>query len=141
MTVTAERLARARSLGQAPYDRERIAADLEEMTTGLLISDGSVVGRRRRAIHAVLDVLDGLDGRCLVDRWARFETDVWPGWKAGDDRPRLSYEWSFGVRAFAISRMVCPSVRLSRRCGWPSGSTCCLPTTRSAAPATSFVRR
>ncbi|HSI93241.1 MAG TPA: site-specific integrase [Jiangellaceae bacterium] len=113
VTGTVETLARARRVGQAPYDRDPIAAHLEQMTAGLLISDGSVVPRRRRAIHAVCDVLDGQDGRRLVDRWAGFETEVWPAWKAGDGRPRLSYEWSFGVRAFAISRMVCPSVTLS----------------------------
>ncbi|MGH9251069.1 MAG: tyrosine-type recombinase/integrase, partial [Acidimicrobiales bacterium] len=113
MTGTVQILARARGLGQAPYDRERIATHLEEMTTSLLIADGSVVPRRRRAIHAVCDVLDGLEGQRPVDRWALFESEAWPGWKSGDDRPQLGDEWSFGVRAFAISRMVCPSVGLS----------------------------
>ena len=108
MTSRAQMLARARQLAEEPYDRELILAHLREEIPRYRIYH-SDANRMLRAAEVTLDVIDGVDGDRLADRWAVFETDIWPRWQAGRDRPPLGDRWSWGVWALVISRLVRPA--------------------------------
>ncbi|WP_187289431.1 tyrosine-type recombinase/integrase [Xylanimonas cellulosilytica] len=61
-----------------------------------------------RPLQATLEVLDGLDGESLAERWAVFEQTVWPRWLAGEDRLPWVTRWGCGVWSLVISRLVTP---------------------------------
>ena len=101
-------LASARRLGRAPYDSARIRRQLESEVAVLRCRP---IDQRRfgRAVEVTVDVLDGLPGGTLEERWASFEEDVWPRWIAGEARPALGERWTWGVWTLVIGRFVRPS--------------------------------
>lgn len=114
MTGRTQTLTRARQLAEEPYDRDLILAHLRDEIPRYRIyhPDGN---RMQHAAEVTLSVIDGLDGDRLADRWAVFETDIWPRWQAGRDRPPLPHRWSWGVWALVISRLVRPRWATIRR--------------------------
>lgn len=99
---------RARQLGAASYNRQVLIEYLAGQMRGWRFSKRYDDNRMLLAVHATFDVLDGLEGASLDERWATFEELVWPRWLSGTDRPDRGTRWGFGVWALVISRLVRP---------------------------------
>lgn len=99
---------RARQLGMASYDRQVLIGNLAEQMRGWRFTKRYDDSRMLLAVGATFDVLDGLEGVSLAERWAKFEEQIWPRWQAGIDRPDRGTRWGFGVWALVISRLVRP---------------------------------
>ena len=95
--VTGLVIQRARQLGAASYDRQVCIENLVAQMRGWRFSKRYDDNRMLYAVHATFDVLDGLEGDSLAERWARFEEQIWPRWQAGIDRPERGTRWGFGA--------------------------------------------
>ena len=109
MTERARQLAAARALAIAGYDRDAVLTHLNRELPSYRFSDRSDWRRMLHAAAVTLDTLDRLPGQRLADRWQVFQTQVWPQWLAGQERPPLSDWWMWGARALVCSRLVRPS--------------------------------
>lgn len=99
---------RARQLGATSYDRQVLIEHLVEQMRGWRFAKRYDDSRMLLAVYATFDVLDGLEGASLAERWARFQDQVWPRWQSGEDRPDCGTRWGFGVWTLVISRLVRP---------------------------------
>lgn len=104
----AEQLAQARALSVEPFDLDAVRGHLAGQVDRFQIR---LDARRRvpRAVDPTLNALAGLAGDSLQQRWASFETTVWPRWRAGQGRPAVGEYWAWGARALVVSRLVTPS--------------------------------
>jgi integrase len=109
MTERARQLAAARALAIAGYDRDAVLTHLNRELPSYRFSDRSDWRRMLHAAAVTLDTLDRLPGQRLADRWQVFQTQVWPQWLAGQERPPLSDWWMWGARALVCSRLVRPA--------------------------------
>ena len=94
------------ALADTCYDGDLLAAGIGELVSGWSLS----TDRRRGAVlgtRALVDALDSLAGGTLQQRFAAFEHEVWPRWRAGG-HGAPPYRWSAGVRAAVIARAVRP---------------------------------
>lgn len=98
----------ARHLGNAPYDRQVLTSHLIEQMRRWRFTKPYDNSRMLSPARATFDVLDGLEGASMAERWAIFAEQVWPRWQAGQDRLQLGARWGFGVWALVISRLVQP---------------------------------
>jgi hypothetical protein len=90
MTERARQLAAARALAIAGYDRDAVLTHLDRELPSYRFGDRSDWRRMLHAAAVTLDTLDRLPGQRLADRWQVFQTQVWPQWLAGQERPPLS---------------------------------------------------
>ena len=106
--MTGDVTQRARQLGMASYDRQVLIENLTEQMRGWRFNKRYDDSRMLLAVDATFDVLDGLEGVSLAERWIGFEEQVWPRWQAGIDRPDRGTRWGFGAWALVIARLVRP---------------------------------
>jgi integrase len=97
-------------LADAPYEGERLVAAIGEAGTAWRYRRTYNPSRLPRHARLLADVLDGLKGGTLQGRWETFEHEVWPRWRAGQERLDRR-RWALGVAALAMGRAVRP--------GWP----------------------
>ena len=94
-------------LGERAYDRAALEDELGGLVPRLRFDPGKRVAMQV-ACRELVEVLDGLAGATLQERWTVFEWEVWPRWIAGDGRPPR-HRWTLGVCALVIGRAVRPS--------------------------------
>jgi integrase len=97
------------AMGVAGYDGERLLVAVGGVLPGWRVSCKQRAGRLG-ACRLLVEVLDGLPGVALQDRWEAFEERVWPAWAAGRGRP-AHHHWSYGIWTVVMARAVRP--------GWP----------------------
>jgi integrase len=102
-----EQIAAARALGVAGYDRVLLDQYLHAEIAGYRLSRDGMT-RMRRAAAVTLDDFDGIDGVSLMDRWAAFETGMWPRWVRNEVRRPLGVYWTWGAWVLVTSRLVRP---------------------------------
>ena len=115
------------ALGDAPFDGALLQTRL-----GPFI-DALTFGRERErlmgnATSSLIAILDACPGATLQDRWECVESERWPRWEAGVDRPWPAKSWTWGPAALVLSRAIrpgwvlLPRARLSQWVGWlPAG--------------------
>jgi len=114
-------------LRDTPFDAALLSARLEPFIDSLVFGDE----RKRFTRHATastIAILDATAGATLQERWERVETERWPRWDAGEDRPYPAKQWTWGPAALVLARAirpgwtVLPRARLSQWLGWlPAG--------------------
>jgi hypothetical protein len=111
------------SAPDAPLDAPRLAAELDPFI-GSLTFGAERERQMRRAVTSLLSILEVTPGGTLQERWQRVETDSWPRWDAGVDRPSPAKNWTWGPAALVLSRAIrpgwtmLPRARLSQWLGW-----------------------
>lgn len=112
MKTSTDLVARARRVSIATYDRGAIEAELAAHIGSWQLPGWAYPARLTRITRATLDIVEALPGATLAQRWAAFETEVWPRWQAGQGRlPRWPDWWAVGVWVLVLARLVQP--------GWP----------------------
>ena len=105
-------------LADRPYDGEVLLAALEPLVDRLVM-DRDNRSKMRLSMRELREVLDGLPGDTLQERWSAFEWRVWPDWLRGVGRAPHD-RWTFGVCALMISQaaeLVVSGVHLYARVG------------------------
>ena len=70
---------------------------LAEQMHGWRFTSATTTSRMLLAVHATFDVLDGLEGASLAERWARFEEPGLAAVAVGDGpAPDCGTRWGFG---------------------------------------------
>jgi hypothetical protein len=89
------------------------------------------LNRMRARVWELAEVLDGMDGETVQQRWSAFEGTVWSEWVAGRGRPGGDL-WRWGTWGAVLTRSVQP--------GWPLMSTGRIGQWTDRLPADHFVR-
>ncbi len=97
----------ATALGTKRYNRDRMLAMSNEMICFFRLKEEDKSKIRGACCH-LADALDRCSGSTLQHRWSDFETEIWPKWAAGHDRPCTL--WTWGARVLVPMRMVIPSI-------------------------------
>jgi len=104
-----DQLAVARAFAGERFDADRLVAHLHAEAAIYRWTRPDDARRMQRAARLTVDVLGGLPGPCLADRWSCFEATVWPEWLAGRNRLPLGSMWTWGVWPLVTGRLVRPS--------------------------------
>jgi hypothetical protein len=94
-------------LAERAYDRGALLAELGALVERLRMDRDRQL-RTRLSIRELGEVLDGLAGETLQDRWGAFEWEVWPQWLRGIGRAS-DHRWSVGVSTLVSAQAVRPS--------------------------------
>jgi hypothetical protein len=68
------------------YDRDKLLALVDEVTTHFLMPNSFERSKMRTVCQYLADGLDRCSGSTLQQRWNDFEKRFWPKWKSGVDR-------------------------------------------------------
>ena len=94
-------------LAERAYDGSALLVELGALVERLRM-DGDRQLRTQVSIRELGEVLDGLAGETLQDRWGAFEWEVWPQWLRGIGRAS-DHRWSVGVSTLVSAQAVRPS--------------------------------
>ncbi len=100
---------KAEALATQRYDRDRLLALVDEVTTHFRMPNSFERSKMRAVCRYLADALDRCSGSTLQQRWSDFEKKFWPNWKAGVDRRGREY-WTWGARVLISARMIAPSL-------------------------------
>ena len=100
---------KAEALATQRYDRDRLLALVDEVTTHFRMPNSFERSKMRAVCRYLADALDRCSGSTLQQRWNDFEKRFWPKWKAGVDRRGREY-WTWGARVLISARMIAPSL-------------------------------
>lgn len=98
-------------LADVAYDGDALLTRLQSVVAKMNFHDTTRLATLR-ACRSLRSVLDKREGKTLQERWEDFEEMVWPRWVSGQDRPDPVYNWTGGVRAAIMARIVRPSGRV-----------------------------
>jgi hypothetical protein len=88
---------KAEALAGQRYDRGRLLAVVDEVTTHFRMPSSFERSKMRAVCRYLADALDRCSGSTLQQRWNDFEKRFWPKWKSGVDRRGSTY-WTWGAR-------------------------------------------
>ena len=88
---------KAEALATQRYDRDKLLALVDEVTTYFRMPNSFERSKMRAACRYLADALDRCSGSTLQQRWNDFEKRFWPKWCAGITRPYGTY-WNWGTR-------------------------------------------
>jgi integrase len=100
---------KAEALAGQRYDRDKLLAVVDEVTTHFRLPNSFERSKMRAVCRYLADALDSCIGSTLQQRWNDFEKRFWPKWKAGVDRRGREY-WTWGARVLISARMIAPSL-------------------------------
>ena len=100
---------KAEALATRRYDRDKLLALVDEVTTHFRMPNSFERSKMRAVCRYLADALDRCSGSTLQQRWNDFEKRFWPKWKAGVDRRGREY-WTWGARVLISARMIAPSL-------------------------------
>jgi integrase len=100
---------KAEALATQRYDRDRLLAVVDEVTTHFRMPSSFERSKMREVCRYLADALDRCSGSTLQQRWNDFEKRFWPKWKSGVDRRGSTY-WTWGARVLISARMIVPSL-------------------------------
>jgi integrase len=100
---------KAEALAAQRYDRDRLLAMVDEVTTHFRMPNSFERSKMRAVCRYLADALDCCRGSTLQQRWSDFEKRFWPKWKAGVDRRGREY-WTWGAQVLISARMIAPSL-------------------------------
>src|ERR1700681_784742 len=103
------RFQKAEALATQRYDRDKLLAVVDEVTTHFRMPNSFERSKMRAVCRYLTDALDRCSGSTLQQRWNDFEKRFWPKWKAGVDRRGREY-WTWGARVLISARMIAPSL-------------------------------
>src|SRR6202453_1929673 len=98
---------KAEALAAQRYDRDRLLAMVDEVTTHFRMPNSFERSKMRAVCRYLADALDCCRGSTLQQRWSDFEKKYWPKWKAGVDRRGRDY-WTWGAAVLIFVRMMAP---------------------------------
>jgi hypothetical protein len=102
---------KAESLATQRYDRDKLLAVVDEVTTHFRMPNSFERSKMRAVCRYLADALDRCSGSTLQQRWNDFEKRFWPKWKSGVDRRGREY-WTWGARVLISARMIAPSLAM-----------------------------
>ena len=100
---------KAEALAGQRYDRDKLLAVVDEVTTHFRLPNSFERSKMRAVCRYLADALDSCSGSTLQQLWNDFEKRFWPKWKAGVDRRGREY-WTWGARVLISARMIAPSL-------------------------------
>ncbi len=121
------------------YDGDALVAELAALVERLRMDRDRQL-RTQLSIGELGEVLDGLAGETLQDRWGAFAWKVWPHWLRGIGRAG-DHRWSVRVSTLVSAQAVRPSWPFLECLTPESGSSCYLTTRRCGSPPGGLPRR
>src|SRR5713101_1354748 len=100
---------KAEALAGQRYDRGRLLAVVDEVTTHFRMPNSFERSKMRAVCRYLADALDRCSGSTLQQRWNDFEKRIWPNWNAAINRPGGTY-CTCAARVLISAPMIVPSL-------------------------------